>query len=28
MKATGQCPNLSAPAETILAIQAFLDTLP
>jgi sigma-B regulation protein RsbQ len=28
MKATGHCPNLSAPAETILAIQAFLDTLP
>jgi sigma-B regulation protein RsbQ len=24
MEATGHCPNLSAPAETILAIKAFL----
>jgi pimeloyl-ACP methyl ester carboxylesterase len=24
MKATGHCPNLSAPDETIAAIQAFL----
>jgi sigma-B regulation protein RsbQ len=24
MKATGHCPNLSAPAETIAAIQAFV----
>ena len=28
MKATGHCPNLSAPAETIAAIKAFLDELP
>jgi sigma-B regulation protein RsbQ len=28
MKATGHCPNLSAPAETIDAIKAFLDELP
>jgi len=28
MKATGHCPNLSAPAETIAAIQTFLDGLP
>jgi sigma-B regulation protein RsbQ len=27
MKATGHCPNLSAPAETIGAIKAFLDSL-
>jgi sigma-B regulation protein RsbQ len=28
MQATGHCPNLSAPEETIRAIQSFLDTLP
>lgn len=28
MEATGHCPNLSAPAETIGAIKAFLRTLP
>jgi sigma-B regulation protein RsbQ len=28
MKASGHCPNLSAPDETIGAIRAFLDTLP
>jgi sigma-B regulation protein RsbQ len=28
MQATGHCPNLSAPAETIDAIQAFLSSLP
>ncbi len=28
MKATGHCPNLSAPDETIAAIKAFLDALP
>jgi sigma-B regulation protein RsbQ len=28
MKATGHCPNLSAPEETIAAIDAFLRTLP
>jgi len=28
MEATGHCPNLSAPAETIAAIKAFLQTLP
>ena len=28
MKATGHCPNLSAPDETILAIRSFLDSLP
>lgn len=28
MQATGHCPNLSAPDETIVAIKAFLDTLP
>ena len=28
MRATGHCPNLSAPAETIDAIRAFLDDLP
>jgi sigma-B regulation protein RsbQ len=28
MKATGHCPNLSAPGETIAAIDAFLRTLP
>ena len=28
MNATGHCPNLSAPAETITAIEAFLRTLP
>ena len=28
MQATGHCPNLSAPDETIGAIRAFLDTLP
>jgi sigma-B regulation protein RsbQ len=28
MKATGHCPNLSAPQETIDAIQAFLRSLP
>ena len=28
MKATGHCPNLSAPSETIVAIEAFLRTLP
>jgi sigma-B regulation protein RsbQ len=27
MKATGHCPNLSAPAETIAAIEAFIRTL-
>ena len=27
MKATGHCPNLSAPEETILAMTAFLDSL-
>jgi sigma-B regulation protein RsbQ len=27
MNATGHCPNLSAPAETIAAIRAFLDAL-
>jgi sigma-B regulation protein RsbQ len=28
MKATGHCPNLSAPEETIAAITAFLDSIP
>jgi sigma-B regulation protein RsbQ len=28
MKATGHCPNLSAPDETIAIIEGFLDTLP
>jgi sigma-B regulation protein RsbQ len=28
LKATGHCPNLSAPAETIAAIDGFLRTLP
>jgi sigma-B regulation protein RsbQ len=28
MKATGHCPNLSAPDETVLAMMAFLNTLP
>jgi sigma-B regulation protein RsbQ len=28
MKATGHCPNLSAPDETIAVIEGFLDTLP
>jgi sigma-B regulation protein RsbQ len=28
LKATGHCPNLSAPAETIAAIAAFLNTVP
>jgi sigma-B regulation protein RsbQ len=28
MKATGHCPNLSAPEETIGAIQTFLQSLP
>ena len=28
MKATGHCPNLSAPAETIEAIRTFIRTLP
>jgi sigma-B regulation protein RsbQ len=28
LKATGHCPNLSAPDETIIAIKTFLDTLP
>jgi sigma-B regulation protein RsbQ len=28
MKATGHCPNLSAPDETIAAIDGFLDDLP
>jgi sigma-B regulation protein RsbQ len=28
MRATGHCPNLSAPAETIAAIKAFLQSLP
>ena len=28
MKATGHCPNLSAPDETIVAIGAFLDRIP
>jgi sigma-B regulation protein RsbQ len=28
MKATGHCPNLSAPDETVAAIDAFLRTLP
>jgi sigma-B regulation protein RsbQ len=28
MQATGHCPNLSAPEETIGAMKAFLDTLP
>jgi sigma-B regulation protein RsbQ len=28
LKATGHCPNLSAPRETVDAIQAFIDTLP
>ena len=28
MTATGHCPNLSAPEETVAAIQAFLRTLP
>jgi sigma-B regulation protein RsbQ len=27
LRATGHCPNLSAPAETIGAIRAFLDDL-
>jgi sigma-B regulation protein RsbQ len=27
MKATGHCPNLSAPAETIEAIQTFIRSL-
>jgi sigma-B regulation protein RsbQ len=27
MKATGHCPNLSAPDETIEAIEAFLASL-
>lgn len=28
MKATGHCPNLSAPEETVAAIRTFLDSLP
>ena len=28
MKATGHCPNLSAPAETVGAIRGFIDSLP
>jgi sigma-B regulation protein RsbQ len=28
MTATGHCPNLSAPDETISAIRIFLDNLP
>jgi sigma-B regulation protein RsbQ len=28
MKATGHCPNLSAPDETVAVIEAFLDELP
>jgi sigma-B regulation protein RsbQ len=28
MKATGHCPNLSAPEETIAAIEDFLTALP
>ena len=28
MKATGHCPNLSAPDETVSAIEGFLDSLP
>jgi sigma-B regulation protein RsbQ len=28
MRATGHCPNLSAPAETTAAIKAFLQSLP
>jgi sigma-B regulation protein RsbQ len=28
MKATGHCPNLSAPAETVAAIKAFVEALP
>jgi sigma-B regulation protein RsbQ len=28
MRATGHCPNLSAPVETIAAIRAFLQTVP
>ena len=28
MKATGHCPNLSAPDETVSAIKAFVDALP
>ena len=28
MDATGHCPNLSAPAETVEAIKAFVDALP
>ena len=28
MEATGHCPNLSAPAETVEAIRAFVDALP
>ena len=28
LEATGHCPNLSAPDETIAAIKAFLQPLP
>ncbi|MGH3421157.1 MAG: alpha/beta fold hydrolase, partial [Streptosporangiaceae bacterium] len=28
LQATGHCPNLSAPAETVAAIEAFLDKSP
>jgi sigma-B regulation protein RsbQ len=28
MKATGHCPNLSAPDETIAAIRTFLQSVP
>jgi sigma-B regulation protein RsbQ len=27
MKATGHCPNLSAPEETVAAIEAFLQSV-
>jgi sigma-B regulation protein RsbQ len=28
MEATGHCPNLSAPEETVAAIREFLEELP
>jgi sigma-B regulation protein RsbQ len=28
MKATGHCPNLSAPDETVSAMKSFIDSLP
>ena len=28
LRATGHCPNLSAPAETVAAIAAFLSKVP